>query len=334
LLQHGGTERWPVSDLLRLLKNLRQRVRDHDLAWDPLSPVFSGPWLSDQFGDVDAIATTGQSGAMNDGLALELFDLEFVLQCAQMGEAEPVRLLLPWALLIAAVRAEDVSRSARIEMIQVAFTMMWAQWHGMPETGATKGIAQRKTRDGAGNVLPMTLMTRQQAKRGINLCIALFLTLDTIEGGVALGRLGSHACETHFGQIRAIIRGQTQVRLWNRAEAAVSLMGEFLNDLGLRAPARLGRVSASGVSVPEVDEIDEVQDGWARDDETLAVLLANAREFAIRAQVQFKGPLREYRRPRRVAEGEGAQGAAKLSHPSPMAGCAADARRKVGAGKF
>jgi hypothetical protein len=103
LLQNGGIDRRPASDLLHLLKNLRQRVRNHNLAWDGESPMFTGVELNELFGG-GAVATTGQSGSMNDGLALELFDIGFVRQCWEIGATEAVRFLLPWALLAAYVR--------------------------------------------------------------------------------------------------------------------------------------------------------------------------------------------------------------------------------------
>ena len=82
--------------------------------------------------------------------------------------------------------------------------------------------------------------------------------------------------------------------MWNRAEAAVSLMDDFLEDLDLKPPPRSGRVSAPGVPVPEIDEMDEVQDHWAQDEETHEALLNSARQFAVREQVEFDGAIRAY----------------------------------------
>jgi hypothetical protein len=93
------------------------------------------------------------------------------MQCWEIGQTEAVRFLLPWALLAASVRSEDISRAGRIERIEVSFTMMWAQIPHLPETGATKGLAERKTTDSEGTELPLTMVTRQQLKRGMNLCI-------------------------------------------------------------------------------------------------------------------------------------------------------------------
>jgi hypothetical protein len=118
----------------------------------------------------------------------------------------------------------------------------------------------------------MTLATRQQLRRGMNLAIALYQTLDTTEGPFALGRVGSHPCESHIGQIRAILRGQSRVRLWNRAEAAVSLMGEFVHDWywkrprdrAVSPPLACGRPSSTRFSTT------------AHDEATFAALLASA----------------------------------------------------------
>jgi hypothetical protein len=125
------------------------------------------------------------------------------------------------------------------------------------------------------------------------------------------------------------------VRLWNRAEAAVSLMGEFLHDLELEAPPLPGRVAAAGVPAPEFDEFDEVQYHWAHDEAAFAELLASARAFAIRESVDFDGPVAAYLDAMvEWLKVKAPKGLRTMGRQSPMAGCAADARRKVGAGKL
>ena len=137
---------------------------------------------------------------------------------------------------------------------------------------------------------------------------------------------------SHFGRFRSILRGHTQVRIWNRAEAAVNLMDGFLEALELKAPPRQGRVSDRGVTMLEFDEIDEVQSHWAHDDETRAGFIASP--FAIREHETLDGPIGQYFAVLvQWLKFEAEHGLRTMSHQGPMVGCAADARRKIGAGK-
>ena len=86
--------------------------------------------------------------------------------------------------------------------------------------------------------------------------------------------------------------------------------------------------------MPEIDDIDQVKGPWADDAEALAALIASAQAFAARDEVVFDGPIREYFFALvEWLKFNAPHGLRLMSHQSPMAGCAADARRKIGAGK-
>jgi hypothetical protein len=65
----------------------------------------------------------------------------------------------------------------------------------------------------------------------MNLCVALFYAIKNFP--LALGRLGAHSIECHFGIIRSVLRGQGQWRLWCGAEAFAALLREMKQRLGL-----------------------------------------------------------------------------------------------------
>jgi hypothetical protein len=112
-------------------------------------------------------------------------------------------------------------------------------------------------------------------------------------------------------------------------------MDGFREDLHLEGRPSPGRVSAPGVSVAEVDEIEDVETHWAQDDEMLAALFESARAFAIRERPEFEGPLLAYFLELvKWLKEDAPHGLRTMSHESPMTGCAAESRRRVGSGKM
>jgi hypothetical protein len=97
----------------------------------------------------------GRAGAMSDSDAINVMDPELALSCAQAGQHEVARFILPWAMLQMAVRSENVQRTARLELLEVAFAGFSEMMKSHPETGATKGVSQRND-DG----VPLTFARR------------------------------------------------------------------------------------------------------------------------------------------------------------------------------
>jgi hypothetical protein len=52
----------------------------------------------------------GRAGAMSDSGAINVMDPELALSCARAGQHEGARFILPWAMLLMAVRSETVER--------------------------------------------------------------------------------------------------------------------------------------------------------------------------------------------------------------------------------
>jgi hypothetical protein len=66
---------------------------------------------------------------------------EMRLAASDLDEEE-AGYLLPWALQQMAIRAEGMSRPARLELIEVVFAQFTESFKRMPETGRTKGVSR------------------------------------------------------------------------------------------------------------------------------------------------------------------------------------------------
>jgi hypothetical protein len=110
-----------------------------------------------------------------------------------------VYFLPPFVSLNLAVRNSCISVQIRQGLIQVAFHLFLSTfWHYLA-TGVSAGISEQK----CVSCRRVTLWTKAICTRGCNLCIVLYWVFRTYkESGnleLALGRIGSHLCECHFG---------------------------------------------------------------------------------------------------------------------------------------
>jgi hypothetical protein len=67
---------WPLHDMMHLLKNVKQRFRNHELTLGPDRPRISGLEFSASLGGVPGPETLGTSNSMSDGLALNTMSPE------------------------------------------------------------------------------------------------------------------------------------------------------------------------------------------------------------------------------------------------------------------
>jgi hypothetical protein len=291
---------WPLRDLLHLLKNLKQRFRNHELTLGPGRPRISGWEFSDACGGVPGLDTRGTSSSMSDALACEIMSPELCLTASELDEHEAARFLMPWSLLQMAIRAEGMSRDARLELLEVVFAQFTETFKRMPGTGRTKGGSEQACRvpDWHAPLLvdvPLTYNTRMQLISGMNFCVGLYWAISRLHTELALGRFSSHPCETHFGGLRTILRGHGKWAFWESAEAAISLIRRFVDDLGLAKRHADKRVPDAGARIPADDDADAIAPFVAADDEEGRFgLFTAARRFAVGDDVQLDGVLLEF----------------------------------------
>jgi hypothetical protein len=175
-----------------------------------------------------------------DGPALKLAQLDNVLELMRDDENDLARYLLPWSLIELAVRNEGLSFETRLSCLEIAFESLRAIYD---DIDLSKGEP---------------VWTGMQMIRGMNLCVSLWRALHTPcpEGiRIALGRIGSHSLECHFGIVRSMLHGERRFDLWMCAEVRAELVSRYLDDLRIDPITRRSRVPTSGVRIdPNADE--------------------------------------------------------------------------------
>ena len=269
--------RFPVSDWLHLVKNLRQRVRNHTLKLTPEAPPIDAATFEDLLRPA-VLSVPGQMGAISDSLAKELLTPDVLAAAFETGNCTAPIFVAPWTFVATAMDSETMTREARLEAISVAFTMFSRIYLAMGEVSqevkATAGEAAGMTKEqmkaakdavpkergGATDVL--TISDRNHLRRVMNLCVGLFYIIKTMPGALLLGRFGTHSIESHFGIVRSALRGQGQWRYWLGAEAYANLVSRMKAELGLRPCGRAGRIAMSGCYIPGVSDPFDHDDAY------------------------------------------------------------------------
>ena len=267
--------RFPVSDWLHLVKNLRQRIRNHTLQMTPGAPELNAATFEHLVRPA-VVSVPGQAGAMNDKLAKELLTPDVLAAAFEGGNWTAPIFVAPWTFLASAMDSDSMSREAKLEAISIAFAMFSRIYVGLGEvatqakteaartTGETQAQmkAEKAARDAApkergGADVVLTISDRNHLRRAMNLCVGLFYIIKRMPGALLLGRFGTHSIESHFGIVRSALRGQGQWRYWLGAEAYASIVVRMKEVLGLRTRGRAGRIPISGGIVAAMGEEDE-----------------------------------------------------------------------------
>jgi hypothetical protein len=246
-------------------------MRNHQMAHRRGGTLVTAERVVDAFSGFDAIAQPGRRQAMSDAHAVRTFRLENTAACLDLGMPEAALFFAPWSLLYAAIASTSLSLAARIQMLEVCFALFREAYRRL--RGVPRG--ERLPQRGAAGVT-QTMADLNQLRRAMNLCIAICASLTLAVGAVALGRIGTHSVEAHFGITRSALRGVSDWRSWIRAEGFASLMPELRRSLGLGdARPRRSRSGLPGARVGPEDPDGAV----AAFECDLRELLAAARTF-------------------------------------------------------
>jgi hypothetical protein len=106
-----------------------------------------------------------------------------------------------------------------------------------------------------------------QRIRAMNLCLAVFHAIDSMDSDtcLALGRIGSHSVETHFGMVRSMFRGDDSFSHWVSAEVKAAMIERLLAVLEEEPLTRRARVPISGARVYACEESAATNAGEAVD---------------------------------------------------------------------
>jgi hypothetical protein len=168
---------------LHLVKNLRQRVRNHTVALMPDCPVVDAATFAGLVRP-SVVSVPGQSGSMSDRLAVELSSPEVLAAACESGNYIAPLVFGPWTSTAAAIECATFKEAARLEELSVAFAPLGRMCKVMPK--ATKEYPEQ-----GGREMVITISDRNHLHRAMNLCVALFHAIKNFPRGLAL-REGDH----------------------------------------------------------------------------------------------------------------------------------------------
>jgi hypothetical protein len=124
--------------------------------------------------------------------------------------------LLPAAMIEAVVREPHLTRLAMVDLLRELFATLFDE--------IKRGWSRPSQ------------WTSRELYGGANLCVVLNRVLASFDDPLALGRIGPHPLECHFGVVREILRGDDQRARWQSAEVRVELAAECTQARDLPEP--------------------------------------------------------------------------------------------------
>jgi hypothetical protein len=177
---------------------------------------------------------------IKDDLALQLFTLTNLIRLLEEGNIMGAYFLVPFVSLNVAIRNSRISDNTRLDLLQAAFSVFFRMAKNYPTTGKGPGIYENSSQTGHRK----TLWTKGMCQRGCNLCIGLYWAITTHPRDLALGRIGSHSVECHFGTTRSLLRNENRWQRFLSAEVDSLLVREILDELHLAPYIRRFKTTA------------------------------------------------------------------------------------------
>jgi hypothetical protein len=277
-------QRWPVSDFFHLLKNGRVRAArtKGEMHITANSPGTSGKKMSDELslGPESPLRKDGPLDALKDDLALETFRLGNLLALGPSNDVVGQFFMLPFVSLNLAIRNPSLKPEARLSLIQVAFRCFRSMLANYPVTGVKHDIVEIESR----SCPKKTIWSTSMCIRGCNLCVALFSSIRkwmTSDDGfqLALGRIGTHSVECHFGITRSSLRGEARLEKFVSAQVTAVLIQKLMRDLDIHPYIRRFK-NVSGVTLVHDGEysVDMDMSGLHSSVDSLFVVLGRSED--------------------------------------------------------
>jgi hypothetical protein len=232
---------WPISDFLHLLKNARSRLAKSTLGLtgETLKHFTAASVAKDLKSKRmrEILCADSALDLLKDHLALETFTLENLLKLWECGDATEAYFMLPFVCLNLGMRNPKMTVGTRQGLVQTGFSVFFDMATHYPATGQGQGIYEK-----CGPAGVKTFWTQTMLKRACNLCVGVCWALDkwgfSPDFWLALGRIGTHPVECHFGITRSTLNGRTDWDRFLQAQVAASLVHQIMQEFGLRAYIR------------------------------------------------------------------------------------------------
>ena len=112
----------PLSDILHLIKSARARIVNHPLMIDIEKIICVNIELLNEYAKLgQVLEDKSQAAAMKDNYPLILYSWNTLICCLEKGRFEAAYYLLPFVLLIEAIRSPALNKEKRLQFLKYSF---------------------------------------------------------------------------------------------------------------------------------------------------------------------------------------------------------------------
>jgi hypothetical protein len=240
LIQYSGV--FPLSDLLHLGKNFRNRLLKYELTFcsGRFSTSINHQRLRQILGYGPPLNDMTATGKMRDFYPLVIMRLENVIALMEQNAHAEAVALLPLSFCFNAIRLETITTQTRFDMLCISFMLVW-------ELLKARTSAAHQCPEKSAPGAQTTLFTSQWTTRFLNTVLILLFALQNYDR-LALDRLGTHPLENFFGSVRLGVHEINTADQMIRKIAQTDVVREADWALGLEESIR-SRVNLAGVRV-------------------------------------------------------------------------------------
>jgi Ca2+/Na+ antiporter len=259
------------SDILHLLKIVRYRfVEGTELYLFPFTTYKIGRKDFHLAGISEYLLCDKRAQKMEYCYPLKMFTFKYLKNIIEIERPDLLFVFLPWVTLIIAIFHQDVSRSERINLLQLTFCFILLYYLSLKYYFKTKKHSnphfqnilypQQQNRTGSKDLPkethhPITLLDKGACKKTLSVVYFLICELSK-NTTMHIRSFSTHFLGNFFGLIRKLDHNDNRFNRFLQSCTRSVLLSELKQDYGLqiRIPSR---ISDSGATIKESD-IDEI----------------------------------------------------------------------------
>lgn len=244
-----------LADYLHMMKNQKSRFLKNVISLDKSgTKTFSISDLLHELGfDKTYLNDQTQLGAMRDGLALQLFDMNNIKQLFEKGKYTLVMGLLPLSLVNFSMRSTSLPINSRVHALLLCFWLCSMHLKIIKSRDKSLiGLTKNK------NKKFVTFLSIIALKRLMNTLLSIIIALCSGYDSLCLDRLGTHCIELFFGLIRGFSKGVDGWDTFYRTIGKTIMAQESLNELNIK-PVIKHRANLAGVVITDKFDMSLLQ---------------------------------------------------------------------------
>lgn len=233
----------PLSDILHLIKSARARIVNHPLMIDIEKIICVNIELLNEYAKLgQVLEDKSQAAAMKDNYPLILYSWNTLICCLEKGRFEAAYYLLPFVLLIEAIRSPALNKEKRLQFLKYSFYIFKDHLKNIKNVPQTSLFKERYHSSCLGVLFADQIFLYRIINTIIGLSVAIMLNQENL----ALQRLGSHDLELFFGHMRLMCFNDHTFENALRVAARAIIVRKYCEDVEF--PMKINkRVNTAGI---------------------------------------------------------------------------------------